>query len=212
MSNATALPLTVLPTMSVVPDTFDECSEEQVRSGVATQYAGLLRVARRLAGNVADAEDLVQETCLRALRFADRLRPGSNVAAWLHTILRNTAINHFRAKRWRTMTVRADDSSAYFCAVPARGSDAMPVTASDFSDRREEFDGVLHDAITSLPDVFRDVLLLSVLEGRRHDDIARILEIPRGTAMSRLFRARKALRAALTASELSRGPQRDAAA
>ncbi len=151
----------------------------------------LYRVALRLTGNPADADDLVQETVLKAYRAWDQYQRGTNAKGWLLTILRNSFINEYRRRTRHPETVDLDTIEPF--AV--------------FGDIQEEdpqgafFDKIVDDevlrAIDALPDVFRETVVLSDVEGMSYQEIARILDVPVGTVKSRLFRARQMLQGKL---------------
>jgi len=147
----------------------------------------VFRVALRLAGEEALAEDLVQETMLKAYRSWHQYRPGTNVRAWLLTILRNTFINEYRRAKRAGPTVDVDAVAPY--TVFGDVQDVDP--EGTFFDRIVD-DEVLR-AIDALPDEFREALVLSDLEGLPYADIAEITGVPMGTVKSRIFRARQAL-------------------
>lgn len=147
----------------------------------------LYRVALRLTGEDAAAQDLVQETMLRALRGWNGFRAGSNARAWLVTILRNTFINDYRRRRREPVPVdlEAVDPWAIYRAV----ADTDP--EGEFFSRI--VDARVLEAVDRLPPDFREVLVLSDMEGLGYAEIAAALEIPIGTLKSRLFRARRLL-------------------
>ncbi len=151
----------------------------------------LHRVALRLTGNAADADDLVQETMLKAYRAWDRYEQGTNAKAWLLTILRHAFINEYRRRARRPETVDVETIEP-FVVFPAVQEDD-PQGA--FFDRLVD-EQVLR-AIDALPEAFRETLVLSDVEGLNYQEIARILEVPVGTVKSRLFRARRLLQARL---------------
>jgi RNA polymerase sigma-70 factor (ECF subfamily) len=151
----------------------------------------LYRVALRLTGNPSDADDLVQETMLKAYRAWDQYEKGTNAKAWLLTILRHAFINEYRRKTRHPETVDLDTIEPF--AVFPEIQDEDPQGA--FFDRIVD-DEVLR-AIDQLPEAFRETLVLSDVEGMSYQEIAGILEIPVGTVKSRLFRARHLLQAKL---------------
>ena len=151
----------------------------------------LYRVALRLTGNPSDADDLVQETMLKAYRAWDQYEKGTNAKAWLLTILRHAFINEYRRKTRHPETVDLDTIEPF--AVFPEVQDEDPQGA--FFDRIVD-DEVLR-AIDQLPEAFRETLVLSDVEGMSYQEIAGILEIPVGTVKSRLFRARHLLQAKL---------------
>jgi RNA polymerase sigma-70 factor (ECF subfamily) len=151
----------------------------------------LYRVARRLTGNEADADDLVQETMLKAYRSWDQYQQGTNAKAWLVTILRNAFINEYRRRSRRPETVDVDTLEPYAVFPEVQDEDPQ----GSFFDRIVD-DEVLK-AIDELPEAFREAVVLSDVEGMSYQEIARILQVPVGTVKSRLFRGRQALQAKL---------------
>jgi RNA polymerase sigma-70 factor (ECF subfamily) len=145
------------------------------------------RTALRLAGNPTDAEDLAQETMLKAFRSWRLYRPGTNAKAWLLTILRNTFVNQYRRQKVRPAT--ADVAEIEPFTVFREVQDADPERT--FFDRLVDAD-VLR-AIDRLPEDFREVLVLSDLEDLTYAEIAAAIGSPVGTVKSRLFRARQIL-------------------
>lgn len=165
----------------------------------AMQYMGpLYTAAMRMTHNSADAEDLLQETYLRAYRAYGSFQEGTNLRAWLYRILTNTFINSYRAKKRRPEQSDIDDVEdlyLYHRAGALTGVD-LGRSAED-----ELFDHITDDtvkkAIESLPDTFRMAVLLADVEGFSYKEIAEIMDIPIGTVMSRLHRGRRALQKAL---------------
>ncbi|HEX6106220.1 MAG TPA: sigma-70 family RNA polymerase sigma factor [Gemmatimonadales bacterium] len=151
----------------------------------------LYRVALRLTGDPSRAEDLVQDTMLKAYRSWRQYRPGTNAKGWLLTILRNTFINDYRRRKLEPvpMDLEAVEPFAIFRDV----AEADPEGA--FFARI--VDEKVIEAIDALPTDFREVLVLSDVEGLSYAEIAAALEVPVGTVKSRLFRARRQLQAAL---------------
>ena len=152
----------------------------------------LYRVARSLSRTDADAEDLVQETLLRAYRAIDRF-DGRYPRAWLLTILRNANINRARKKQPELL----DDPDLTFERTEAVGGpDARPENLVV----DPVFEAVVDDAYRALPEVFRQVVDLVDLNGLAYQEAADLLDIPVGTVMSRLHRARKRIRDDLAAN------------
>jgi RNA polymerase sigma-70 factor, ECF subfamily len=161
-------------------------------SALLSHTDALFRYAMALSRDIATAEDLVQETYLRALSAKKPLRPDSNHKSWLFTILRNTWFNQVRRGRWRAQ--RSDtgiDTDA--SAVPA-GTDFDPHL--HYVSKLEA--AMVRDAILQLPAEFREILILREYDELSYQEIAAILECPAGTVMSRLARARAKLRAILS--------------
>lgn len=147
----------------------------------------LYHLALRMAGDPALADDLVQETMLKAYRAWDQYRPGSNIRAWLFTILRNTLISEYRRRRNRAETVDLDETDGHTVFDQVQEIDP---SASFFD---QLVDGEVARAIDSLPEEFREALVLSDIEGLPYQEIAEIVGVPVGTVKSRLHRARRAL-------------------
>jgi RNA polymerase sigma-70 factor (ECF subfamily) len=153
---------------------------------------GLYRTALRLTGVRADAEDLVQETYLKAFRAADRFEPGTNLKAWLFTILHNTARNRVRD--------RARENVSFDSDVVDRAADRpSDVGAGRFVDNpetlllRDTLDPDLKAAIEAIPEAFRQAVWLRDVEEFSYREIAEMLAIPVGTVMSRISRGRRML-------------------
>ncbi len=159
----------------------------------------LYRVALRLAGNPADAEDLVQETMLRAYRSWEQYTPDTNARGWLVTILRNLFINEYRRRSRHPETVDLDTIEPF--AVFPQVGDGDPQAA--FFDRIVD-DEVLR-AVDVLPEAFREAVTLSDVEGMSYEEIATVLHVPVGTVKSRLFRGRRMLQSRLYDYAVSMG-------
>lgn len=158
--------------------------------------------AFHLAYNEDDANDLVQETFMKAHRFIDRYIAGTNAKAWLFKILKNAYINQYRKRSKQPTKVDFEDFISYHDTDEDGG-------ATGYLDLREEiFENMMGDevttAINALPVDFRTVILLCDIEGFKYEEIAKIIDIPIGTVRSRLFRARNMLKENLKgyASEL----------
>ncbi|MDH3459177.1 MAG: sigma-70 family RNA polymerase sigma factor [Gemmatimonadota bacterium] len=145
------------------------------------------RVALRLAGDESRAEDLVQETMLRAYRSWHQYTRGTNARAWLLTILRHTFINQYRKAKRAAVEVDIHQIEPYTVFHDVQETDPEGAFFDTIVD-----DEVLR-AIDTLPDEFRETLILSDVEGLAYAEIAAITEVPVGTVKSRLFRARQAL-------------------
>jgi RNA polymerase sigma-70 factor, ECF subfamily len=148
-------------------------------------------LARWLTHNDHDAQDVVQEALLRAMRYINGLR-GDGARAWLLQIVRHTCYSWLRKNR-PAEKVALDDFDDASQEIAAPAADEPPAIAMRNADRRQ-----INAAIAGLPAAYREVLVLRELEDLSYSDIARIAEIPIGTVMSRLSRARGLMRAALT--------------
>ncbi len=154
----------------------------------------LYTAALRLARNAADAEDLVQETYLKAYRAYDGFEEGTNLRAWLYRILTNTFINSYRSKKRRPDETDIDEVEDLYLYRRLGGLEAAAAGRSAEDELLDWFsDSEVKEAVESLPEQFRIAVLLSDVEGFSYKEIAEILDIPIGTVMSRLHRGRKAL-------------------
>lgn len=169
----------------------------------------LLKTALRLTRNREDAEDLVQETYLKAFRHWQGFQPGTNLKAWLFKILKNTFINLYR--RQKTVPPQTDfaeleeNFEAQILVEPEKSPEDELVD--------QAWDEEVLAAVKKLPHNYKVVVLLSDIEGYSYKEIAEILAIPLGTVMSRLYRGRRALEKALLAfgtrrNYLRRAPRR----
>jgi RNA polymerase sigma-70 factor (ECF subfamily) len=172
-----------MPTTAAIEEASPRLSrDESFEKEALPHLRHLYAAAYRLTRNVADSEDLVQETYLRAFRAFDGYSPGTNVRAWLFTILYRTRTDSFRKASRSPRTIELVD-------------DGPPVAAP-----QEALAGGQEDiarALAALPEAFRAAVLLRDVEDFSYDEIARILGIPIGTVMSRIHRGRGLLRKAL---------------
>jgi RNA polymerase sigma-70 factor (ECF subfamily) len=153
----------------------------------------LYRTGLRMTRSEADAEDLVQETYIRAFRFKDQFTLGTNMKAWLFRILTNTFINTYRRKAAQpdvTDLDGVDEFSLYRRMADDRAASSSPDPEAELLSR--VVDTEVTDALEELPEKFRTTVLLDV-EGFSYKEIAEMLSIPIGTVMSRLHRGRKFL-------------------
>jgi RNA polymerase sigma-70 factor (ECF subfamily) len=156
---------------------------------------GLFSYAVVLSRNRTEAEDLVQETCLRALRAMERLRPDSNIKSWLFTILRNIWLNQLRHSRTTPKAVDVEGGEdPVHRIVDTTAKDPYSIYLGNIE--REH----VRAAIQQLPLEFREIILLREYEELSYEEIADLLDCPAGTVMSRLARARSKLRDLLLAS------------
>ena len=158
----------------------------------------LYGAARRMTRNDANAEDLVQETYLRAYKGFDRFTEGTNLRAWLFRILTNLYINEYRRRRRRPAEVDLGDTDTlYMYRGLGAGTDARRSRSAEDELLDSMTSAEVRDAIESLPDSYRMAVLLADVEGFAYKEIAEILDVPIGTVMSRLHRGRKRLRETL---------------
>jgi RNA polymerase sigma-70 factor (ECF subfamily) len=156
--------------------------ESAFREQALAHLDGLYGFALRLTKSPADAEDLVQETYLRAFRFAHRFEPGTHLRAWLFQILRNTFLTFYRRESRQLAVLDQEAAGGPDEAAAADAAGTVPTVLD------------LERALAALPEEFRTVLLLADLEGFGLDEIAEVMGTPVGTVKSRLFRARRLVR------------------
>ncbi len=171
---------------------------EEFESVALPQLDALFNLALKLTRNRKDAEDLVQETYLRAFRFFDSYESGTQIKAWLFRILRNTFINRYRAAKVRPEEVEFEKIEAVY---------EQMVETSFLRDRQAPdpeavimsgvMDAEVQDAMAALPEEYRAVVVMALVEEMSYKEIAGALSIPLGTVMSRLHRGRKMLQASL---------------
>lgn len=169
----------------------------------ALPHADLLyNYALRMTNNEADAQDLLQETYLKAYRFWDKYEQGTNIRAWLFRILKNTFINRYRKESRAPETVEYDDVQSVY--TPGRAASGESGGSSEAL-----FNNLLDDdvakAVADLPDDFRTVVILCDIEGLTYEEIADFVDVPLGTVRSRLHRGRRLLRSKLLEYARSRG-------
>jgi RNA polymerase sigma-70 factor (ECF subfamily) len=167
----------------------------------------LYSAALRLTRNPTDAEDLVQETFLRAYRGFARFEPGTNLRAWLYRILMNTFINSYRKKQREPLTISEDEVDEWYLYSKMAEQGAEPSAETAVIESLPDED--VQDALASLPEQFRTAVLLADVEGFSYKEIAEIVGVPIGTVMSRLHRGRKALEKRLWDVVRERGLVRD---
>jgi RNA polymerase sigma-70 factor (ECF subfamily) len=166
-----------------------EAFEKQVLEHMDMMYA----VALRLTRNPADAQDLTQNTVVKALRFHSKFREGTYIKAWLLTILRNTFINEYRRKVRRPTFVELSGTEA--AADTSHQPEAAYEPNESYSNSLLELlDDEVRKAIEALPADFRVAVVMADLEDRSYKEIADYMGCPLGTVMSRLHRGRKILR------------------
>ena len=168
-------------------------ADQQAFAAVAMQYAPqLYNAALRMTRNRADAEDLVQETYLRAYRSYATFEEGTNLRAWLFRILTNTFINAYRAKQRRPQETDLGDMEDLY--LYRRIGQVNPASVSAEDQLLDLFtDDEVKAALEELPEAFRLPVLLADVEEFSYKEIAEMLDIPIGTVMSRLHRGRKAM-------------------
>ena len=173
---------------------------KRFEAAVLVHLDAAYNLAHWLTRDERDAEDVVQEACLRAFRFLETFR-GGNTRAWFLAIVRNTYYSGLKKNRAQALNVPFDEEDA-----PAEDGAAHVEWATIASEdvasglEREEARRLVKQALDRLPEEFREIIVLRELEELSYQDIARIAQIPLGTVMSRLSRARKLLYQALNQS------------
>ena len=154
----------------------------------------LYSTALRMTHNASDAEDLVQETYLKAYKGFAGFEQGTNLRAWMFRILTNTYINSYRSKKRRPDETELDDVEDFYLYRRMGGLEAARASRSAEDELMDYFtDSDVQAAIDALPESYRLAVLLSDVEGLSYKEIAEDLDIPIGTVMSRLHRGRKTL-------------------
>jgi RNA polymerase sigma-70 factor (ECF subfamily) len=163
-------------------------AEGDFRQQALAHLDALYSFALYLARSAPEADDIVQETYLRAFRFEHRFQPGTHLRAWLFQILRNTFLTFYRTHQRETPVAEngvPDWDAPMFHDAPEDGGAGVEAHTD------------LERALQRLPEDFRTVLLLAEVEGLPLDDVARVMSCPVGTVKSRIFRAKERLRALL---------------
>jgi RNA polymerase sigma-70 factor (ECF subfamily) len=181
----------------------DRALKERFERDALPLLSGLYGAALRLTRNPADAEDLLQETYLRAYRGFGGFTEGTNLKAWLYRILTNTFINAYRKRQREPVTVLEDEIPDWYLYDRMNEDGETASAESQVLDRIPDQD--VKEALDALPEGFRMAVWLADVEGFAYKEIAQILEITIGTVMSRLHRGRKALEQRLREKVRERG-------
>jgi RNA polymerase sigma-70 factor (ECF subfamily) len=181
----------------------DAALRERFERDVLPLLPSLYGAALRLTRNPQDADDLVQETYLRAFRGFGGFQEGTNLRAWMYRILTNTFINSYRKKQREPVTVPDGEVEDWYLYDKLGASGVEASAESEVLERIPDED--VQRALEDLPENFRMAVLLADVEGFSYKEIAEILGIPIGTVMSRLHRGRKALQKALWQTVRERG-------
>ena len=166
--------------------------EEQALPLLDQLYGGAMRLTR----NPQDAEDLIQETYLKAYSNFDSFKQGTNLKAWLYRIMTNTYINSYRKAKRRPVESSADELSD-FQLYTTSGHDSTGLESAEVEALKQMPDSEISEAMNDLPEDYRMVVYYSDVVGLAYKEIAEVMGTPLGTVMSRLHRGRKLLRAAL---------------
>ena len=166
--------------------------EEQALPLLDQLYGGAMRLTR----NPQDAEDLIQETYLKAYKSFGSFKQGTNLKAWLYRIMTNTYINAYRKAKRRPAESSADDLSDFQLYTTA-GHDSTGLESAEVEALKLMPDSAISEAMNDLPEDYRMVVYYADVVGLAYKEIAEIMDTPLGTVMSRLHRGRKLLRGAL---------------
>ena len=180
--------------------------QDDFQDEIIPHLDAMYNFALRLTSDPNDAEDLVQDTIVKAFRFFSSYEKGTNAKAWLFRILKNSYINNYRKKSKQPSQVDYDEVSSFYETIRADRTDT-----SDLEDRmfRELIDDDISNALEQLPEDFRTVVLLCDVEGFTYEEIANMLDVPIGTIRSRLHRGRNLLKAELLEYAENRGYRPD---
>jgi RNA polymerase sigma-70 factor (ECF subfamily) len=165
----------------------DDRFERDALPLLSEMYAAALRLTR----NPTDAEDVLQETYLRAYRGFGTFKEGTNLRAWLYRILTNAFINTYRKRQREPQTVSDEEVPEWYLYERLGGEGAEASAEAEVLESLPDED--VQEALASLPEQFRLAVLLADVEGFSYKEIAEILDVPIGTVMSRLHRGRRAL-------------------
>jgi RNA polymerase sigma-70 factor (ECF subfamily) len=182
-----------LTTAPVSEVTENEITED-FEAGVLAQLDSLYRTALRLTHNQQEAEDLVQETMLKAFRFAKTYTPGTNLRAWLFRILNTSAINRYRKLATHPTTTPLPEGEEFYLYNRIRDMSGQELSSGAEEEVLSKYlDEDVYNALNALPLNFRMPVILADIEGMSYKEIAQALQIPIGTVMSRISRGRHQL-------------------
>lgn len=197
----------LLPTATSVENiAMREAATEDFEAGVLAQLDSLYRTALRLTRNQQEAEDLVQETMLKAFRFANTYQRGTNLRAWLFRILNTSAINRYRKQATHPATTPLPEGEEFYLYNRIRDINGQELsTGAEDEVLSQYLDEDVYQALNDLPLNFRMPIILADIEGLSYKEIAQALNIPIGTVMSRISRARRHLQRSLWNYAKNRG-------
>ena len=173
-----------------------EARKREFENAALPHADALFNFALKMTHNVKDAEDVVQDTYMRAFRFFHHFEPGTNCRAWLFRILKNVHINSYRKNQRIPDTVNWDQIEEFYDSVAPEDSIRRHKTPEEIF-FESSVDRQVEQAIRDLPPEYRAVVVLNFAEDLSYREIAAVLDIPIGTVMSRLHRARKTLKVKL---------------
>lgn len=168
--------------------------QDDFREEMLPHLDALYNFALRLSTDPNDAEDLVQDTIVKAYRFFNSYEKGTNAKAWLFRILKNSYINKYRKQSKQPYKVDYDEVSTFYESIRNERTDTTDLEEILF---RELLDDDITSALENLPEDFRTVVMLCDIDGFTYEEIANMLDVPIGTIRSRLHRGRNLLRSEL---------------
>ena len=180
----------------------EKSKQQDFNEEIIPHLDALYNFGLRLTADPNDAEDLVQDTIVKAYRFFSSYEKGTNAKAWLFRILKNSFINNYRKKSKKPQQVDYDEVATFYETIRAERTET-----SDLEDKmfRELIDDDISNALDEIPEDFRTVVLLCDVEDFTYEEIANMLDVPIGTIRSRLHRGRNLLKAQLTEYASKRG-------
>jgi RNA polymerase sigma-70 factor (ECF subfamily) len=191
------------------PDIINEdLSDEEIRkqedfnAEIIPHLDATYNYALRLTTDPNDAEDLVQESIVKAFRFFGSYQKGTNARAWLYRIVKNSYINNYRKQSRQPPKVDYDEIATYYETIRSDYSDTTDLQTHLF---RNEYDDEFKRALDELPEDFRTPLLLCDVEDFTYEEIANMLDVPIGTVRSRLHRGRNLLKEKISEVARKRG-------
>jgi RNA polymerase sigma-70 factor, ECF subfamily len=189
-------------TAASAPANHGPASDQLFEREVACCRPQLYPVALNMTGNPTDAEDLLQETLMRAYRGLRGFTPGSNARAWLHRIMANAFVNGCRKRGREPLHVLSGEleTAHRVMALGALGDGLARAPSAEDEVLRQFAHSEVREALDALPECFKATIYLADVEGYSYDDVAEMIGVPIGTVTSRLHRARNRLRKQLSAS------------
>ena len=183
-----------------------QAKKEDFEAGVLAQLDSLYRTALRMTNNPQEAEDLVQETMLKAFRFAHTYQPGTNLRAWLFRILNTSAINRYRRQAAHPSLTSLPEGEEFYLYNQIRDLNGQELSQGAEEEVLSRYlDEDVYKALNDLPPNFRMAVILADIEELSYKEIAEALQIPIGTVMSRISRARRQLQKSLWQYAKERG-------